>query len=74
MLKKRRKRKKKEENGFFHSFHQNDLFAQYRIERPSAITGGLKSANKFDHKSRTEAEGRIYHISRDLFMLKLFSR
>ena len=28
-------------NFFFNFFHLNDLFAQYRIERPSVITGGL---------------------------------
>ena len=40
---KRRERKKWRKNNFiiifFHYFEQND---QYRIERPSVITGGLK--------------------------------
>ena len=38
---KRHKLKKKGENNF--SFHQFDLFDQCRIERPSVITGSLKS-------------------------------
>ena len=42
--KKRRERKKWRKNDFFiiHYFEQID---QYRIERPTNITGGLKSVN-----------------------------
>ena len=36
-------KEKKGEKQFIHSFHQNDLFAQYRTERSPDITGDLKN-------------------------------
>ena len=37
------KKMKKERKSTFLFIHQNDLFAKYGIDRPSVITGGLKT-------------------------------
>ena len=40
-------KEKKGEKQFIHSFHQNDLFAQYRTERSPVNTGDLKIVSFF---------------------------
>ena len=40
-----KKDEKREKKHFFLFIHQNDLFAKYRIDRPSVITGAWRPKN-----------------------------
>ena len=56
-------KEKKGEKHFIHFFHQNDLFAQYRIERSPVITGDLKTyTNPFGLWLFLKSQSCIYYL------------